>query len=76
MAQVTLYLDDQLAARLQAVAKAASLSQSKWLANLIAEKLHNEWPASIVELAGAWANMPAAEEIRAALGQDAAREQV
>lgn len=42
MAQVTLYLDDKLAARMQAAAQAENLSQSKWLANLIAEKLRDE----------------------------------
>ena len=74
MAQLTLYLDDELETRLRAAARAANLSQSRWVANLIAEKLHNEWPASVVALAGAWRDFPEADELRSGLGEDAARE--
>jgi predicted transcriptional regulator len=74
MAQLTLYLDDELETRLRAAAKAADLSQSRWVANLIAEKLANEWPASVAALAGAWADFPEAAELRDELGRDAARE--
>lgn len=74
MAQITLYLDDELEARLRVAARSANLSQSRWVANLIAEKLHDEWPATVVALAGAWADIPEAEALRAELGQDAARE--
>jgi predicted transcriptional regulator len=74
MAQLTLYLDDELETRLRAAARAANLSQSRWVANLIAEKLHNEWPASVAALAGAWSDFPEADELRSGLGEDAARE--
>lgn len=74
MAQITLYLDDELETRLRAAARSANLSQSRWVANLIAEKLHDEWPATVAALAGAWADMAEAEALRAGLGRDAARE--
>lgn len=74
MAQITLYLDDELEARLRAAARMANLSQSRWVANLIAQKLQNEWPAAVAALAGAWQDFPEAEALRAAWGQDAARE--
>jgi predicted transcriptional regulator len=74
MAQITLYLDDELEARLRAAARAANLSQSRWVAALIAEKLHHEWPSAVAALAGAWADMPEAESLRTGLGQDAPRE--
>jgi predicted transcriptional regulator len=74
MAQITLYLDDELETRLRAAARAANLSQSRWVANLIAEKLHDEWPAAVAALAGAWTDIPEAAALRAELGQDAARE--
>ena len=64
MAQITLYLDDDLAARLRAAAKAANLSQSRWVANLITDKLHQEWPAAVAALAGAWPDFPEAESLR------------
>jgi predicted transcriptional regulator len=74
MAQLTLYLDDELETRLRAAARAANLSQSRWVANLIAEKLNDEWPASVVALAGAWSDFPEANELRSGLSEDAARE--
>ena len=74
MSQITLYLDDNLQARLRAAAKAANLSQSRWVANLIAEKLHNEWPAEVAALHGAWKDLPEVAALRQGLGQDAARE--
>ena len=74
MAQITLYLDDELEARLRAAARAANLSQSRWVANLIAAKLHDAWPATVAALAGAWTDIPDATALRAGLGQDAPRE--
>ena len=74
MSQITLYLDHELETKLRVAAKAANLSQSRWVANLIAEKLNNEWPASVVALAGAWADMPLTAELRADLTADVARE--
>lgn len=35
-------------------AKSAHLSKSKWIAKLIKEKIVNDWPDSVTELAGAW----------------------
>lgn len=74
MAQITLYLDDELEARLREASKAANLSQSRFVANLIAEKLHHEWPESVLALAGAWPDFPEAEELRAELGNNMVRE--
>ncbi|MCP5097307.1 MAG: CopG family transcriptional regulator [Chloroflexi bacterium] len=75
MAQITIYLDKELEEQMRAYAKSLHISQSKWIAGLIREKLQSEWPASIHELAGAWKTFPSAEDIRAELGQDVEREQ-
>lgn len=74
MSQITIYLPAELEQRMKASAKAMNLSQSKWIANLIEEKLRKEWPPAIVALAGAWKDMPLADEIRAGLGTDSKRE--
>jgi Ribbon-helix-helix protein, copG family. len=74
MAQVTLYLDEDTAAKLKAAAKASGLSQSKWVAKVIREKIADEWPPQIAALAGAWPDMPEAEELRRGRGQDTPRE--
>ena len=74
MGQVTLYLDMETEARMKEAAKAAGVSQSRWLADLIRERTANEWPPSVAALAGAWADMPTAEELREGSGEDVPRE--
>ena len=74
MGQVTFYLDDELEKRMTASAKAMKLSKSKWIANAIREKLMDDWPANVRELAGSWADFPTLEEIRETGQRDAARE--
>jgi hypothetical protein len=74
MSQLTLYLDTETAARLKNAATSAGMSQSQWVARLIQERTSQEWPESVKALAGAWPEMPTAEEIRAALGTDSERE--
>jgi predicted transcriptional regulator len=63
MSQVTIYLDDELENKMRAAAEAMNLSKSRWIAALIEEKLKNEWPASVIALAGAWEDFPTLEEI-------------
>jgi hypothetical protein len=74
MAQITIYLDKETEEKLRTLVQAKHISQSKWIASIIREKLETEWPESIVQLAGAWQDFPDIEEIRAGLSQDAVRE--
>jgi len=64
MGQVTIYLEEELEAKMVADAKARKLSKSKWIATVIREKLINEWPPAVREAAGSWDDFPALEEIR------------
>jgi hypothetical protein len=72
--QVTIYLDTELEAKMREIAKSMHISQSKWIANLIKEKIADEWPESVKNLAGAWGDVPLVEEIRETLGEDSIRE--
>ncbi|MGB5199978.1 MAG: CopG family transcriptional regulator [Sedimenticolaceae bacterium] len=74
MSEVTISLDDEIEKRMTASAKAMKVSKSKWIANAIREKLVNEWPANVRELAGSWEDFPILEEIRETKQHDAARE--
>ncbi len=76
MGQVTIYLEDEIEKKMVAAAKSAHLSKSKWIARLIQEKVANEWPQSVVELAGSWKDFPSIEDIRASEGKDANREKL
>ena len=74
MAQVTLYVDKETAARLKKAAKQAGLSRSRWLAKLVRERTATEWPQAVKDLAGAWADLESAEGLRRRTGRDARRE--
>ncbi len=70
MGQVTIYLEEEIEHRMVTAAKSAHLSKSKWIAKLIQEKVANEWPQSVVDLAGSWEDFPTIDEIRSNIGND------
>ena len=74
MGQVTIYLEDEIESKMVEAARSAHLSKSKWIAGLIKSKVANEWSESVVGLAGAWKDLPLAEESRKGLDQDVERE--
>jgi len=74
--QVTIYLEDDLEARMAAEAKARKLSKSKWIASVIRERLVDEWPSTVREAAGSWDDFPDLEEIRSESQADVARERL
>ena len=74
MAQVTLYMDEDTLARVREAAEAAGVSVSAWVSQLVRERTRREWPPGVAELAGAWPELPVAEDLRAAEGQDTPRE--
>jgi hypothetical protein len=76
MGQVTIYLDAETERKLKSIIRKRGISTSKWISALIREKTVSTWPESISELAGAWADMPTAEEIRKKAGRDASREKL
>ncbi|MEJ2619077.1 MAG: CopG family transcriptional regulator [Candidatus Thiodiazotropha sp.] len=74
MGQVTIYLEEEIEKKMVAAAKSAHLSKSKWISKLIQEKVSNEWPQSVIEMAGAWEDFPDLDSIRSNVGKDAKRE--
>ena len=74
MGQVTIYLDSETERKLLNIVSKSGVSKSKWIADLIKEKTCHTWPDHIVDLAGAWQDLPTAEETRADMGEDAKRE--
>ncbi len=74
MAQVTIYVDRATEKRMRGAAAEAGLSLSKWISKLIREKTRDEWPERVKGMAGAWSDLPTAEEIRPNRETDLARE--
>ncbi len=73
MGQVTIYLDDETEAKARAAAQGEGRSLSKWVAERIQQGARADWPASVQELAGAWSDLPSAEQLRRAAGKDVRR---
>ena len=76
MGQVTIYLDSETEQKMNIMSKKLGMSKSKWISNLIKEKVATSWPESIVKLAGAWKDLPTAEEIRKSMVKDIDRESI
>ncbi|GAB6908968.1 conserved hypothetical protein [Desulfosarcina cetonica] len=76
MGQVTIYIDDDTEKRMLSMVEKSGKSKSKWISEVIREKTATNWPEAVIQLAGAWKDLPTAEEIRKDMGQDASRESV
>ena len=63
MSQLAIYIDDQLAERLDKVVKASGKSKSRWVADAIKRSLQDQWPEGFFELAGSWEDDVGPEEI-------------
>jgi plasmid stabilization system protein ParE len=76
MGQVTIYIDKNTEKKMMNMVKKSGISKSKWITQLIREKTSTTWPENVIRLAGAWQDLPTAEEIRANMGQDSIRESI
>lgn len=76
MGQVTIYLDSETEKKMNNVIKKTGISKSKWISDLIKQKMTSTWPENIVKLAGAWTDLPTAEDIRKNMAEDADRESI
>ncbi len=71
MAQITLYVDDALQARLKAAAAERQQSQSQFVAALVRQALGDTWLGAVLALSGAVPDFPSADSLRAAAGSEA-----
>ncbi len=76
MGQVTIYLDVETEKKMRKIIKKRGISRSKWIVGLIQEKAATSWPETVASLAGAWRDLPTAEEVRKKIGRDASREKI
>jgi hypothetical protein len=74
MAQITIYLPDELERQARRAARSQRVSVSKWIAAQIRAAVMEAWPREVLDAAGAIPDFPSLEELRAATGQDAPRE--
>ncbi|MCF6301180.1 MAG: CopG family transcriptional regulator [Proteobacteria bacterium] len=74
MGQVTIYLEDEIENKMVEAAQSAHLSKSKWISQIIQEKVDSQWPLLVQEAAGTWGDFPSVEELRENIGKDVKRE--
>jgi hypothetical protein len=60
---MAIYIDNQLAERLEKAVKASGKSKSKWVAEAIKRSLQDKWPEGFFELAGKWEDDVGPDEI-------------
>ena len=77
MGQVTIYLDDETEGSARAAAHSEGIPLSKWVTARIRGRAATEWPEAVRALAGAWADLPSAAQIRkSSKTRDVARERI
>lgn len=69
MTQLAIYVDEELAERLEKTVKASGKSKSKWVSDAIRAALKDQWPEGFFDLAGSWKDDAGPEEILKSIRQ-------
>ncbi len=75
MAQVTIYMNNDLESKIKNIANSLGISISKFIANILEQKVQNEWNTTTKQLVGSWDDFPTLEEIRDTKTQNIQREE-
>ena len=73
MAQLTIYLPDDVENKARRAAKAKRKSVSRWIADQVVQSIDGAWPKGVLDAAGAFRDFPSLVEIRKGYGADASR---
>ena len=76
MAQLTIYLPDEIEHKARRAAKAGRTSVSRWVAEQVSRNLEDAWPQAVLDAAGAAPDFPDVVKIRRGQGRDAPRERL
>lgn len=76
MAQITIYLPDEVEKKAREAAKSESKSVSRWIADQLVHHLDDAWPKEVLEAAGAIPDFPDLDELRRGYGPDSPREPI
>ncbi len=76
MANITIYLPDEIEKKARKAARNKKTSVSRWIAAEIEKSLKTTWPQSFLDAAGAFPDFPDIGELRSGYGEDAPREHI
>ena len=74
MAQLTIYLPDEVERKARKAAKSKGKSVSRWIADQLTQSFEDTWPKAVLDAAGAVPDFPDLDEIRSGYGSDLSRE--
>ena len=75
MAQVTIYMDNNLEENVKKLAKSTGVSISKFISNILEQKVSSSWDDSVRKLSGSWNDDTAfSEDLRSLKTPDIKRE--
>jgi hypothetical protein len=74
MAQITIYLPDDVENKARKAAKTQKKSVSRWIADQVVHNVEKSLPQSWIDAAGSFPDFPQVEELRKGYGNDAPRE--
>lgn len=75
MAQVTIYIDNNLEANIKELAKNTGESLSKFISKILEQNIKSNWSDDIKNLAGSWDDFPTSKEIKNHTAKDYKREE-
>lgn len=64
MAQVTIYMNDNIESKVKKLAKETNVSISKYISTILEQKTAESWGRDIKSLSGAWEDFDSIEKIR------------
>jgi hypothetical protein len=76
VAQVTIYLADEVEAQARQAAKARGTSLGRWIAEQVAERVKNAWPPEVLAAIGSFPDFPDQATLRRGYGTDTGRERL
>jgi len=75
MAQVTIYIDNNLEENIKRLAKNTGESISKFISKILEQNISSNWDNEIKDLAGSWSDFPTIEDIKNTQAKDTKREE-
>ncbi len=64
MAQITIYINNDLESKVKEIANSLDTSISKYISTVLEKNISNDWNPKTKELVGSWSDFPTIEEIR------------
>jgi hypothetical protein len=74
VAQITIYLPDEIEGRARKAAEREATSLGKWIAKQVSEKVEGAWPPEVLAALGSFPDFPEQADLRSGYGADAFRE--